>query len=370
MPAPSRAINPRVICILGAGNLGFAQAGHLAALGHEVRLFNRTPQRLDALGPELEVRLRGALQLEGRLALATTDLADAVHDAELLFVDVPASGHTALAFALEPVLAESPGWDPLVVLHPGQTFGSLHFARRLREAGLERLPRLCELQTAIYTTRAGAPGQANVLAVKKEVALAVFPHDAAPAAAPSPALLAIYPGLRIVPSTLHTALTNLQAFVHPAISLFNLTRIERAEPFRVYRDGLTRAVAACLERADRERLALAHALDIEVPTGAAWFGPTYGIQAATIAEAMWKVQAYDSLMGPDTLTTRLLWEDVPTGLVPLCSLGRTLGVPTPTLSALLELAVSVCGEALVAQDWSLARMGLEGADPARIRGAF
>ena len=182
--------------------------------------------------------------------------------------------------------------------------------------------------------------------------------------------MSLYPDLKIVPSTLHTALRNLQAFIHPAISLFNLTRLERAEPFRLYREGLTRAVGACIERADGERVAIARALGIEVPTGAAWFELTYGVSAGTIAEAMWKVPAYDALMGPDTLTTRLLWEDVPTGLVPLCSLGRNLGVATPTLSALLDLAVSVCGETLVAQDWSLARMGLEGADPARIRGAF
>jgi opine dehydrogenase len=369
MPAPSHAINPRVICVIGAGNLGFAQAGHLAALGHEVRLFNRTPRRLDSLGDDLRIKLTGALTLEGELELATTDLSEAVHDAELIFVDVQASGHTALAFALSPLLAEAPRWDPLLVLHPGQTFGSLHFARRLREAGLERLPRLCEIQTALYTTRASGARQANVLAMKQQVACAMFPNDARSPQVPAK-LLALYPGLRPVPSTLHTGLANLQAYVHPALSLFNLTRIERAEPFRIYRDGITPAVEACLERADRERLAIAHALDVEVPTGVEWFVPTYGVTAASIAEACGKVPAYDALMGPDTLTTRLLWEDVPTGLVPLVSLGHALGVATPTLSALLDLAVSVCGDALLAQAWSLARMGLEGADRSRIWGAF
>jgi opine dehydrogenase len=367
MPAPSRAINPRVICVIGAGNLGFAQAGHLAALGHEVRLFNRTPQRLDTLDAHLRVKLSGALEMEGALSLATTDLAEAADGASILFVDVPASGHTALALALAPLLADSPGWDPLVVLHQGQTFGSLHFAQCLREAGLQHLPRLAELQTAIYTTRASAPGRATVLAMKKRVATAPFPHGGLE---PAPELVALYPGLYGVASTMNTALTNLQAFVHPAICLFNLTRIERAEPFRVYRDGLTPAIEECLERADAERLALARGLGVEVPSGVEWFELTYGVEGNTIAEAMWKVSAYDALMAPDTLSTRLLWEDVPTGLVPLCSLGETLGVATPTFCALVGLAVSVCGEALVAQGWTLARLGLAGAEPAKIREAF
>ncbi len=367
MPAPPRAITPRVICVIGAGNLGFAQAGHLAALGHEVHLFNRTPQRLDALGADLRVKLSGALDVEGSLALATTDLAEAVDGAAIVFVDTHASGHTALAHALAPLLADHAHWDPLIVLHPGQTFGSLHFAQCLREAGLDRLPRLAELQTAIYTTRASGPGRATVLAMKKGVAAATFPHSTA--GLPGE-LTALYPGLCDVHSTLITALSNLQAFVHPTICLFNLTRIERAEPFRIYREGLTPAIEACLERADADRLALAHALGLALPAGIDWFGPTYDVRERTIAQAMWKVQAYDALMAPDTLTSRLIWEDVPFGLMPLCSLGETLGVATPTLSAVLALAVSVCGDALAAQGWSLARLGLAQASAAKIREAF
>jgi opine dehydrogenase len=369
MPSPSRAINRRVISVLGAGNLGIAQAGHLAAMGHEVRLFNRTPQRLESLGTDLRIRLSGVLSLEGRLSLATDDLPAAVEGADLIFVDISAAGHGALASALLPLFQQSPKWDPLVVLQPGQTFGSLHFAHRLREAGLRKLPRLCELQTAIYTARTVAPGQSRILAMKKEVGLGVFPNNA-PIGPPLAELRSLYPDLQAASSTLHTALTNLQGFVHPAICLFNLTRIERGEPFRAYREGLTKAVGACLEHADRERLALARALGIEVPSGVEWYATTYGVTAPTLVEASAKVAAYDSIMGPDSLATRLLWEDVPVGLVPMCSLGRAVGVATPTLSALLNLAVSVCGETLLSQGWSLEKLGLPGADLARIREAF
>jgi opine dehydrogenase len=363
---PAQSFKPRVICILGAGNLGLAQAGHLAALGHEVRLFNRSPRRLEALGGELRIELQGALALRGKLALATTDLAEAVRGAELIFVDVPAPGHASLAAELAPILAKNSSWNPLLVLHPGHSFGSLHFARRLREAGLQRLPRLCEIQTAIYTTRASGPAKANVLAMKQDAVFAPFPQGADGA----PELIELYDVLRPVPSTLHTALTNLPAFLHPAICLFNLTRLDRAEPFRLYREGLTTSVGACVERADDERVRIARALGIEVPSGVAWFGSTYGINAPTFAEAMWRVSAYDSLMGPDSLATRMLWEDVPCGLAPLCSLSRAVRVAAPTLDALLQLAVSACGPSLLASDWSLESLGLAGLDASKIRSTF
>jgi opine dehydrogenase len=363
---PAQSSKPRVICILGAGNLGLAQAGHLSALGHQIRLFNRSPRRLEALGAELRIELQGALSLRGKVALATTDLAEAVRGAELIFVDVPAPGHASLAAELAPILAKDSGWDPLVILHPGQSFGSLHFARRLKAAGLARLPRLCEIQTALYTTRASGPAKANVLAMKKDVVFAPLPHGANGARE----LTDLYDVLRPVQSTLHTALTNLPAFVHPAICLFNLTRLDRAEPFRLYREGLTPSVGACIERADEERVRIAGALGVDVPTGIAWFGSTYGINAPTIAEAMWKVSAYDSLMGPDTLATRMLWEDVPSGLAPLSALAHALGVAAPTLDALLALAVSACGPSLLASDWSLESLGLAGLNASQIREVF
>src|SRR5262249_35843271 len=145
MPPADHAMKPRMLCVIGAGNLGLAQAGHLAAQGHSVRLFNRKPDRLEGLGPSRRIQLGGALTAEGRLPLATTELAVAVEGAEILFVDIAATGHAALAAALAPLLEGSRAWDPLVVLHPGQTFASLHFARALRAAGCSRAVRLCEL---------------------------------------------------------------------------------------------------------------------------------------------------------------------------------------------------------------------------------
>ncbi len=363
-PAAKLSPAPLEIGVIGAGNLGLAQAGHLASLGHAVRLYNRGPERLSGLRASGEIRLAGLLTGAARPALATTDLAEAVAGAALLFVDVPATAHAEVAAILAPHLR---GDAPLVVLHPGQTFGAFHFAACLRAAGLADPPPICELQTAVYTSRLSRSGEASVLAIKRKVAVAVLPRDRSELAAP---LRELYPQLIPAPSTLHTGLANLQGLIHPAACLFNLARIDRGEPFRIYREGLGPAIDEFLEQADRERLSIAAALGVRVPTAAEWFGLSYGVEGRTVVEAMEKVEAYEQLLGSTGVDTRLLWEDVPTGLVPLLSIAEALGLPAPTLRSLRDMAVAVCGDAVVDDGWTLERLGLSGLSPAELRKAF
>ena len=365
---PAAQLTPSAlpICVVGAGNLGQAQAGHLASLGHSVRLYNRSPGRLASLSAPSTIRLAGAVSGEARLASVGTDLGAALAGVRVVFVDVPATGHADLAKALAPLLAGRSD-PPLLVLHPGQTFGARHFAEALASAGLAKAPPICELQTAIYTSRLGGHGEAAVLALKRRVGVAVHPQSAGQAA---DLLRGLYPQLILAPSTLHTGLTNLQGIIHPAVCLFNLARIEGGDRFRIYREGLTPAAAAFIDAADRERLAVCEALGVKVPTAAQWFALSYGARGPTTLEAMQQVLAYEHLEAPTSLATRLLWEDVPTGLVPLRSLADALRVPAPNLAALAQLARTVCGAALEQDGWTLERLGLAGKSAAEIRKAF
>ena len=45
----------------------------------------------------------------------------------------------------------------------------------------------------------------------------------------------------------------------------------------------------------------------------------------------------------EKLITRYFTEDVPTGLVPISSLGQLLGIPTPTIDSVIHLASILCG---------------------------
>ncbi len=63
------------IAILGAGNLGQAQAAHLALLGHEVRIWNRTAARIDEIVERGGIEIHGVIEGLAQLELASNDLA-------------------------------------------------------------------------------------------------------------------------------------------------------------------------------------------------------------------------------------------------------------------------------------------------------
>jgi opine dehydrogenase len=366
--APHLEEAPLEICIIGSGNLGQSQAAHLASLGHAVRLYNRGAERIAGLGANFELSLSGAASAHADLKLATTDLEAAVEAAPLVFVDVPAHAHEDLARQLAPLLvAKKNHAPPVIVLHPGGTLGAVHFGRLLVELGVDPLPPICELQTALYTARAGSPGSVALLAFKRRVLMATFPRQDR---SQVEVLRSLYPQLEPMDSTLQTGLSNVQAFFHPALCLFNLSRIERADAFRIYREGLTPAAGAFLAQADEERLKIARAFEVTVPSAIQWFEQSYGITGSSIFEATQRVPAYEQLQGPRSLDTRLLWEDVPTGLVPMTSLARAAGVRTPVLDGLLAVVTAACGPSLVERGWTLERLGLDGLSLAELKRAL
>src|SRR5258708_32546928 len=89
-------------CVLGAGHGGMAMAGHLALKGFTVHLYNRSPERL------LPVQQSGSIQVLSRdadglphgkapIAVATSDIAEALEGVDILMVVVPATGHAFMA---------------------------------------------------------------------------------------------------------------------------------------------------------------------------------------------------------------------------------------------------------------------------------
>ena len=45
---------------------------------------------------------------------------------------------------------------------------------------------------------------------------------------------------------------------------------------------------------------------------------------------------YRDILAPTTINHRYVWEDIPTGLVPMSSFGKNLGILTPTIDYFIE----------------------------------
>ncbi len=94
----------RTYAVIGAGHGGKAMAAHLALLGCQVTLYNRTAERVAA------IKARGGIDLEnaegphgfGRITCVTSDMAEALASADLVMVVVPSSAHADVARAAAP----------------------------------------------------------------------------------------------------------------------------------------------------------------------------------------------------------------------------------------------------------------------------
>jgi opine dehydrogenase len=351
------------VAILGAGNGGLALAGYSGHLGHRVTLWNRSPARIAPIAASGGVRLSlpGGTQVAAPIARATSDLAAALADAQLVLVAIPASGHANLARACAHWLRDGQS----VLLVPGRTGGALEFRRVLRAAGCRARILLGETNTFPLAARQVGPAEAFIFGTKDEIQAAALP------AAHTPRLVAAWrpllPMLTAAPSVLHTGLANVGAILHPVITLGNAERIRRGESFDFYTDGATTQVASVLAAADAERLAVARAYEVTLPSLPAWIAAAYGHSAGTMQAAVAGNPAYLGIKAPVTLAHRYLLEDVPTGLVPLLELGRAAGLVLPTLRGLVALAKRTLAGAPWQYPRTLEVLGLAGLEPIGIR---
>jgi opine dehydrogenase len=117
--------------------------------------------------------------------------------------------------------------------------------------------------------------------------------------------------------------------------LGNQGRLDAGEQFQFYGAGITPSVARVVEALDAERVALASAFGVEVPTVRGWLARTYGLEGPELYPLIQRLhrEIFKDSPAPATLDARYVTEDVPYGLVPMAELGRLAGVPTPVAHA-------------------------------------
>ena len=138
-----------------------------------------------------------------------------------------------------------------------------------------------------------------------------------------------------------TGLDNIGCIFHPAIVMFNAAAIERGESFYFYND-MTPSIASFIEAIDRERLAIGKRLNIDLLSVFDWISFSYkGVSGDSLYERMMNNPAYYKIMSPTSLQSRLLTEDIPTGILPLIEIGNVLGVAIPLLSSVFEIVTEL-----------------------------
>ena len=347
-------------CVMGAGHGGTAMAAHLALKGFQVNLYNRSEERL------IPIKERGNIELlspglddvekgEGVMTVVTTDAGEALADADIVMVVVPAIAHAFIAEACAPYLRDG----QVVVLNPGRTGGALEFRHIILEMGCRADVLIAEAQAFIYASRATQPAQVRIFSVKNNVPVAAIPSYETNQVVK--ALRVAYPQFVPGDNVLKTSLNNVGVIFHPTVLVMNAGRVEDTHgDFQYYLQGITPSVAGVLEEMDRERVRIGDALGVGVMTAKNWLFIAYSAAGDNLYEAIAANPGYKGIMAPATVAHRYMLEDVPTGLVPMISLGEMLGVQTPTMSAVAHLASCLVGRDLCAEGRTVQKLGLEG----------
>ncbi|HXG50724.1 MAG TPA: NAD/NADP octopine/nopaline dehydrogenase family protein [candidate division Zixibacteria bacterium] len=352
------------VAILGAGNGGCAAAADLSRRGYDVRLFSRSERTLAPLRARGGIALReGGEESFSPLAQISTDIAAVVAGADLIVVSAPALAHAYLAEQLAPRL----GPGRTILLNPGHTGGSLHFAHTLRRAGFAGEIRLCETVTLTYICRMPEPACVEIYRRTTNLRCAAFP--AAGGASLVAELREIFPNIVPAENVLETGFSNINALMHPAGTLANAGWIEQSRgDFLYYREGITPSVARWIEAIDRERLRIVGALGLEpVPFVEIFYQAGLTTPEARAAGSVYRAihesAPNRSIKAPPSLNHRYIHEDVGYGLVPMAEIGNVVGLKCPVIDATITLAAAVTGIDYRREGLTLNRMGLAGAGP-------
>ncbi len=336
-----------LVAVLGGGNGGHAVAANLALNGYKVNFFElpNFAESFDKVLRTKEIRIEG-ISIDGiaKLNLATTDIQQAIKDAEVIFVITPAFGHKAMAEACAPFVQDG----QIILLMPGSG-GSLEFVKIFRQKKVKREVTFAESCTLPYGARLKGPAHVAVFIHAVILPTGVFPAKKTNEVIPK--LQQYYPTIKPAKDVLEAAINNPNPIVHPVATLLSATRIEHSKgEFYLYAEGMTPSVARAFESLNEERLALCKAMGYTLYH---WdnldfknynLGETeeecrYRILNTSMDAAFGKdgIYAGMKMKGPEHMKDRYITEDVPYGMVLISTLGKLLGISTPTHDAVIQL---------------------------------
>ena len=347
-------MNKTTFCVIGTGNGGLAMAGYLSMIGYSVNLYNRTHEKILPLIENPEITITGEENGTGRLNKATSNIEEAIRGVDIIMVTIPAIGHYLMAKEMAPYLEDG----QIIVLNPGRTGGALNVYETLLRERKRNNVIVAEAQTLIYAARSTSLTSAHIFKTKAEVSLAAIP--ATKTNHVLKLLNKAYPQFIGAKDVLETSINNYGAIFHPGPTVLNSGHIERGCPFEYYTEGITPSIGQVLEQMDGERMAIGRRLQIETISAKDWLFNTYGAPGDNLYEAIQNNPAYRGLQAPLNLYSRYIYEDVPYSLVPMESIGRAVGMKTPAISSIINIAQMMTGRDFRREGRTADRLGLEG----------
>jgi opine dehydrogenase len=345
-PAPVReraGAGKTKVCVLGAGHGGSAMAAHLTLLGFEVTVCSLYGRELDPIEEQGGVELTGEdVQGFAKYARIERSLDKAIAGQDLIMIAAPGVAHRVYATLLAPLFEDG----QVVVLNPGRTGGALEFAQVLTRFACPAEIVLGEVQTFVYAAEARGPAAVEILHEKFRVRAAALP------ATGNGRLLGVlqglYPQMEAGENVLETSINNVGGVVHPTTMLLNSPVLEEraaGADLRFYKNQVTPTIAnLVMEPMDAEKIAVGRALGLsDLWSVERWYEESYHVKGDGLWDSLMRNPYYEGFHASGHLLGyNHILDEIPNSLVPVSELGTALGVGTPTIDAIVDLACAMC----------------------------
>lgn len=349
--------------ILGAGAGGQSMAAILASKGYSVRLYDIDRDKIHRLQELETIKVTGVIQCEAKPALITDNIGDAMTDVDVVMIVSTTDAHGSIAVQIKPYLKDG----QIVMLNPGHCGGALELANILRgENGCGKDLIIAEAGDLMYGCRSYEIGNILHTGLKVHVPVATLP--AADVTRLMYVLGPIFPCLKPASNVLETGFEGAGAMLHPIPSLMNVNKMDLGESYDYYMEGITPHIADIIAACDKERVAVCHALGVEALDLISMLTKTYELERKdNLYDLIQSIESYKALRNPTNVKHRFIVEDTMSGLVPLASVGRSLGIPTPMMDSFVNIACAVCGRDFWKEGRTAEKLGLSGKTAAEIR---
>jgi len=323
------------VAILGSGAGGCAAAFDFASHGHEVNLFDFTEfkENIEAAAKNGGIFAAGDIRGYAEINYAGHDIKKALEYVELIVAVGPAYSTKPFAEACKPYIRKG----MVVIVCPSSCGGSIEFKNGIGRPIRDEEVIVAETNTLPYAVRVIEPGKVHVF-LKLRGGLFISTIPAKNTQRVLGMVKDVYPAMEPAKNILQTSLQNGNPIIHPAISLCNVALIERTRgDFYFYEDGVTPAVGRLVEAVDKERLAIASKLGVNVLPDPE-LGILQGYQTENNYNTSYqKAPGYKGIKAQSSLNYRYFNEDVGYGLVFMSTLGSQIGVPTPNMDSIVTI---------------------------------
>lgn len=345
------------VAVLGGGHGCYAAAADAAEAGHNVRFWRRDA---DAFKPVLDTTSLLVSDGKGRrdvpLALATTNVAEAMEGAELILSPLPGTAQAGLAKTIAPHLK-----DGHVVFIPPGTFGSYLMAKRVRDSGNTADVAFGDAGTLPWLVRKQPDDSTRITTRTVRLPSGIFPARLSDQA--FGLIEQVFAETERRRDALDAALLNYGPIIHPPLILMNAGPLAHFDAWDIHNEGTQTTIRNVQDALDAERIAIREGLGY----GAPHFPLADHYNRDPNGDTMYSVTSHDELVGSsdwrediDLFTHRYMLEDIALGLAFLVSLGDWAGVPCPVAAGLLAIGGAAIGKDFRATGRTWENIGLAG----------